>query len=208
MIQYLLFDVDNTLYPPTSGLLQQVDARINRFMADECGIDADVVDEKRRAYRDAYGITLRGLMVECGVVPEEYIAYVHNVPVEALIRQDPVLDEALSRLSPEKSIFTNGPIEYSSRVLEALGIRHHFSHIFDLRFLGFVGKPDPSAYRRVLAALGAPPQECALIEDSPRNLRPAKDLGMKTVLVGDGRCGWVDLHIRDISQIHQVALVS
>ena len=204
MIEYLLFDVDNTLYPRTSGLLQQVDARINQFMMHEVGIASDVVDDKRKAYRDLYGTTLKGLMLDYGIDHEHYIAYVHDVPIEKLIQQNARLDEALSRLLQKKVIFTNGPIEYSSRILSALGITHHFLHFFDLRFLEFMGKPNRSAYKQVLKVLAAPPEKCALIEDSLRNLLPAKEMGMKTVLVDGQAPGWVDAHIKDILEINTI----
>ena len=204
MIEYLLFDVDNTLYPRTSGLLQQVDARINQFMMDEVGIAFATVDEKRKAYRDRYGTTLKGLMIDYGIDQEHYIAYVHDVPIEKLIPQNPRLDDTLSRLSQDRVVFTNGPIEYSSRILHALGITHHFSHFFDLRFLEFMGKPNRSAYKKVVKALATSPERCALIEDSLWNLVPAKEMEMKTVLVDGQAPDWVDAHIRDICEINEV----
>ena len=207
MVEYLLFDVDNTLYPTSSGLLQQVDARINRYMAEKAGVAAEAVDAEREAYRGRFGTTLKGLMVEYGIDPEEYLQYVHDVPVEQLIEPNVKLDQALGQIPAAKAVFTNGPIEYSSRILQALGVSRHFSHFFDVRFLGFRGKPSPAAYEMVLGTLGAAPDACALVEDSLRNLRPAKSLGMRTVLVGDNSADWVDACISEISQINEVGFL-
>ena len=94
-------------------------------------------------------------------------------------------------------------------VLDALGIARHFPRLFDLRFLEFAGKPNPSAYRKVLEALGEPrPERCALVEDSVRNLATAQSMGMKTVLVGDPSPDWDGARIKDVSQIGQVDFLS
>lgn len=207
MIQYLLFDVDNTLYPRSCGLLERVDARINRFMVERLGAGSETVDEQRRAYRDAYGTTLKGLMTDYGTDPEQYIAFVHDVPVEELIAPNPHLDRTLGGIKVHKAIFTNGPIEYSARILKALGIQDRFGWRFDLRFVGFSGKPHPSAYEKVLGALGARPEVCALVEDSAANLLSARRLGMRTVLVGGSAPDWVDAHIGAIEQVAQVAFL-
>ena len=207
MVEYVLFDVDNTLYPRSCGLLQRVDARINRFMVEQVGAGSETVDEQRRAYRDACGSTLKGLMTDYGTDPEEYIAFVHDVPVEELIPPNPQLDRTLGAMELHKAIFTNGPMEYSARILKALGIQDRFGWRFDLRFVGFSGKPHPSAYEKVLGALGAGPEVCALVEDSPANLLSARKLGMRTVLVGGSPADWVDAHIGAIEQVAQVAFL-
>ncbi|MFD0384155.1 HAD-IA family hydrolase [Streptomyces stramineus] len=45
-----------------------------------------------------------------------------------------------------------------------------------------VRKPDPAIYPIALEALGLPAADCVFVDDSPRNLTPAGDLGMATVL--------------------------
>jgi putative hydrolase of the HAD superfamily len=89
-------------------------------------------------------------------------------------------------------------------VLELLGIAHHFSTIVDIRATDFVSKPDPDAYRRVLERIGAQAGECILVEDNPRNLLPAKALGMATVLVDHDDCGDVHHCVSDILDVGEV----
>jgi epoxide hydrolase-like predicted phosphatase len=43
-------------------------------------------------------------------------------------------------------------------------------------------KPDPAAYELAAARLGLPPEDCVFVDDLPGNLKPARALGMATVL--------------------------
>lgn len=79
-----------------------------------------------------------------------------------------------------------------------------FQGIFDIRFLGFVGKPEPTAYQQVLEAIGARGEECVMVEDSVANLAPAKALRMVTVLVtpnGWTSNPWVDIVVSKLTEI-------
>ena len=45
-----------------------------------------------------------------------------------------------------------------------------------------VAKPDPEIYQRLLQKLDVPAEQCLFIDDIERNLLPAQQLGMKTIL--------------------------
>lgn len=195
----LLFDLDNTLYPPERELFNLIDVRINRFMCERAGIPADQVDRLRRDYWQAYGVTLQGLIRHHGVDPEDYLHYVHDVDVSARLAPDPELREMLAALPQRKAVFTNGSTCHAERVLGALGIADQFETIYDIRVANYLPKPYPQPYHAVLAAVGAAAGRCVMIEDSRDNLRTAKDLGMTTVLVGAGHTpAYVDLHLPDV----------
>ena len=195
----LLFDLDNTLYPPERELFDLIDVRINRFMIDQVGIPADTVDALRREYWAAYGVTLQGLIRHYDVDPEAYLHYVHDVDVNTRLVPDPELREMLAALPQRKAVFTNGSVCHADRVMAALGIADQFESVFDIRVADYRPKPYPEPYRAVLAALGVPPEHCTMIEDSRENLRTAKQLGMTTVLVGAGATPeFVDLHLPDV----------
>jgi putative hydrolase of the HAD superfamily len=179
-----LFDLDNTLYPPKTGLFGAVDARINEFLARHLGLDARAADALRGRYHDEYGITLVGLMEEHGTEPHHYLDFVHAVPVGDFLRADPGLRALVAALPGRRSIFTNGSRRHALAVLAALGLDGLFSEIFDIVALGFRPKPEPATYRAVLERLGAAPARAVLLDDLERNLAPARDLGMRTVLVG------------------------
>jgi putative hydrolase of the HAD superfamily len=180
----ILFDLDNTLYPASSGLMHSVDTRITEFVQSLLGVEPHEAMDLRRQYFVDYGTTLRGLQFHHTVDPEDYLAYVHDLALEAFLASDAELDRLLGEVAAAKAVFTNAPGDYARRVLAVLGIERHFEQVFDIRFHGFQPKPDPAAYRRVLDALGLAGAETVFIEDTPQNLLPARALGMTTILVG------------------------
>ena len=119
------------------------------------------------------------------------------------------LDAVLEGLPWECAIFTNAHRAHAERVLAALGVRRRFSRVFDFVGMGYKQKPDPAAYRHVLAALGVEGPACLLVEDGLANLIPAKTLGMTTVWVGPhtGPAPGVDFAIAEARQIRDVANV-
>ena len=180
----ILFDLDNTLYAPEQELFTLIDQRINSYMVEVAGISREVVDDVRRSYWQRYGVTMRGLMRHHGIDPEDYLAYVHDVDVAGRLRPDPELRRALETLPLRRVVFTNSSSDHSRRVLSALGLGDTFEEIFDIRVAGYLPKPCPEPYRAVLSRLGVPAQRCIMVEDSPGNLKTAKELGMGTILVG------------------------
>ena len=179
-----LFDLDNTLYPPENGLFGAVDARINEFLATHLGVSGSAADELRRRYHDEYGITLVGLMEEHDTEPHHYLDFVHHVPVADYLDPDPGLRELIGGLPGRRSIFTNGSRRHALAVIAALGLGGLFEEIFDIVALGFQPKPSPATYHTVLERLGAEPSRAILLDDLARNLAPAREIGMRTVLVG------------------------
>jgi putative hydrolase of the HAD superfamily len=181
----VLFDLDNTLYPPECGLLAHLDDRINEFVSDRLGLTVEETKALRHRYVQEYGTTLHGLQAERGVPPEEYLSAVHDaVQLDRFLTRDEELLAALAAIEIDKVIFTNAPRVYARRVIECLGLDEHFRVVIDLEFHDYNGKPFREAYERVTTHLGLRPEECVLVEDTLRNLRVAKELGMTTVLVG------------------------
>jgi len=183
-ISAVLFDLDNTIYPASSGVMKGIDVRITEYVQNLLGIDIEQAQELRRHYYRTYGTTLNGLQRHHGVDAEHYLSHVHDLAIESFLTSDAELDQLLSDLVATKAIFTNSPSEYARRVLRAIGIERHFEHIFDIRFSGFRPKPDPVVYQSVLDTLGVAGSAALLVEDSPQNLPPARALGMTTILVG------------------------
>jgi putative hydrolase of the HAD superfamily len=207
-IRAILFDLDNTLYPASSGVMESIDRRIGEYVQQRLGMSETEAHEVRRHFYSTYGTTLRGLQQRYGFADtEDYLRYVHNVAIEDLLPRDAELDAALSRLTVPKVIFTNSPHEHAERVLEAIGIAHHFERIFDLRYFNFVAKPDPSSYTHVLDQLGVQGHQTLLFEDTPHNLGPARALGMTTLLICDSAllCADADYHVPDVLTGLQIA---
>ncbi len=186
-LRYLLFDLDETLYTDTSGLFQEVGARIEAWLARTLHLSPEEARALRRRHFQTYGSTMMGLLHEHpGVDIEDYLEAVHRVPVEQYLVPTPELDAMLNRLPLTKVIFTNSTVAWTERVLQALGVRHHFARIIDVHAVAFHGKPAPVAFRRALALLGASGPECIFVDDQARNLRVAATFGIHTILVRAG----------------------
>ncbi|WP_374762913.1 pyrimidine 5'-nucleotidase [Yunchengibacter salinarum] len=180
-----VFDLDNTLYSADTDLFSQVDRNIGDYVADLTGLPAGDARRLQKDYLMRYGTTLKGLMAEHGVDPEGYLERVHAIDFSPLF-PDPALDRALSRLSARKLVFTNADAQYADRVLDRLGISHHFDGIFDIKGADYEPKPKDHAYDRFLDRFGVDPAKALMVEDMARNLKPAFERGMATVWVNTG----------------------
>jgi putative hydrolase of the HAD superfamily len=186
MIKHLLFDLDDTLYATSAGLMHEISDRMNEYMIQRLGIPENEVTRIRLDYWERYGTTLRGLYIERHIDAQGFLDYVHDVRIDQYLQADAALDAMLAQLAPRKFIFTNAPSNHARRVLSALGVERHFVEIFDINFIAYESKPTISGYHKVLAALAVAGEECLMIDDSARNLAPAKALGMRTVWL-DGK---------------------
>lgn len=181
----IFFDLDDTLYPSSSGLWQAIRERMADFMEVRLGFPAEEVPSIRKQYFETYGTTLRGLQKHHQVDSDEYLAYVHDLPLRDFIAPDPELALIIRSLPQKKWIFTNADADHADRVLEILELQGCFDGIIDVRALGFLCKPDPEAYRKAMFLANAPsPDTCLLLDDAPRNLEPAFRMGFRTILVG------------------------
>ncbi|MDX8402498.1 MAG: pyrimidine 5'-nucleotidase [Mariprofundaceae bacterium] len=196
-----IFDLDNTLYAADAGVFARMDERMTAFIQAELGIEREAADRLRVEYWRRYGSTLRGLALHHGLEPEPFLAHVHDVGAEDMLAPDPALDAALSRIRCRKVIHTNGILEHAERVLAALGVRHHFARIYDIRFNDYRPKPDRDTLAAVLAAEGASPARTLVVDDMAENLLTARELGCKTVLIHhepDGRWDWHLPRVHDL----------
>lgn len=187
MLKAILFDLDNTLYTEKCGIFDLIDQRMNDWLIDRLKVHPDEVNDFRNRYFMEYGTTLRGLMLHHQVDPRDFLDYVHDVPVHDFLTADDELRHMLGLVEARKVVFTNSDLKHATRILTALGVFNQFEKIFDIEAMGFVPKPNPEPYQLVLQYLGMTPSECLLIDDMERNLKPARELGMNTVLIGDGK---------------------
>ena len=178
-----LFDLDNTLYPEESGFMGSVEGRMTDFVAKVSGLPRDQAYVLQKKYLAEHGLTLKGLMLNHGVDPADFHALFHDLSLEVLA-QDPKLLIALAKLPGRRFIFTNADDKHAERVMAHLGLADLFDDVFHIHSFGFAPKPDPLGFQRMIDAHGMDPKTTAFFEDSERNLKPAADLGMTTVLVG------------------------
>ena len=184
-----VFDLDNTLYPASCGLFAQIDDRMRGFIAGLFGIPLDQAQNIQKSYFAEYGTTLRGLMDSRGIDPQPYLKYVHDIDIGP-INPDPALEAVLAKLGGRKIIFTNATRAHARRVMERLGVGHHFEAVFDIESAGFLPKPRPEIYKKLVTDYDLDPSRTVMIEDIARNLAPAADIGMTTLwLRGETRWG-------------------
>jgi putative hydrolase of the HAD superfamily len=182
---YWIFDLDNTLYPVSANLFEQIDKRMCDFIARYLDIDHGEAYKVQKSYFRQFGTTLRGMMESHQMDPTPYLDFVHDVDLE-VIKKDPQLDDALARLPGRKFVFTNATSDYAARVLERIGIARHFDDLFAIEEANYIPKPDPSAYDHAVGRFGVDPAKSVMVEDVARNLIPAAALGMTTVWVQTG----------------------
>jgi putative hydrolase of the HAD superfamily len=175
-----LFDLDNTLYSPHSDVFPQIHKRMSLFIMQRFGMNEAQAAKRREDYFYTYGTTMRGLMVEHQVDPQEFMDFVHDVGLDA-IGPDPRWNQVLRNLPGRKIIFTNADGRHARRILEHLGIATEFPDIFDIAAGDYACKPDEAPYRTLLLKYGLKGNECWMIDDMERNLEPAAKLGMRTV---------------------------
>jgi putative hydrolase of the HAD superfamily len=180
------FDLDNTLYPKSSGVMQAIGSRINRYMVERLDIRPAEVTRMRDDFLKVFGTTLNALRRYYAVDPDEFLDFVHDLPLDQLLQYEPELDRMLECITLRKIIFTNADAKHARRVLARLGILRHFESIIDIHMLDFINKPGRRAYFKALDFASVRAEECLLIEDSIVNIVPAADLGMTTVLVREG----------------------
>jgi putative hydrolase of the HAD superfamily len=180
-----VFDLDNTLYPARCNLFAQVDRRIGLFIESLLGLEQAAARDLQKRYFREHGTTLRGLMTNHGIDPQAFLQFVHEIDV-APVPPSPALDAALAALPGRKFIFTNGSVAHADRVMARLGVAHHFDGVFDIVAAAYQPKPDPATYQSLIRRHGIDPARAAMIEDLPRNLKPAAALGMTTILVLTG----------------------
>lgn len=177
-----IFDLDNTLYPASCNLFAQVDRHIGEFIAGLLKIDADEAYRIQKQYFRDYGTSLRGLMIHHDVDPQLFLDFVHAIDVTP-VQPSPALDEALGRLTGRKIVFTNGSAKHAENVMARLGVSHRFDAIFDIVAADYFPKPEPFIYDLLVRRHWIDPRRAVMVEDLAKNLLPAHDMGMATVLV-------------------------
>ena len=184
------FDLDDTLYPPASGLWEAIGRRITLYMTERMGFPPEQVVSIREKYFREYGTTLRGLQAKHAVDMDDYLDFVHDVPLDHYIHPDPAVHAAIAGIPARKFVFTNADSNHARRVLDAVGLQGLFDGIIDVHSMAPFCKPMPEAFELALRAAGDPKrQTCVLLDDQMRITRAAHDLGMYTILVGKATAG-------------------
>lgn len=184
-IQTLLIDLDDTIYPPRDGIWDAIGTRINTFIHNQLQLPPEQISQIRDRMYLQYGTTLRGLQIEYGIDPHQYLDFVHDLPLRDMLTPNPRLQDVFSNLPQRKIIFTNSDRNHSIRVLNFFNIRPYFERIIDVLDVAPYCKPNPEAFEAALRIAGVSDlSACAIVDDNPRNIQAAAQMGLFSVHVG------------------------
>ena len=181
-IKYWLFDLDNTLYSGQTKVFDQVDKKMSSFISKKLDISLEEAKKIQKDYFYKYSTTLSGMMKHHKIDANEFLDFVHDVNLDFL-KQDKGLENEISKIKGKKIIFTNGSKAHAFNVTKKIGIDKLFDGVFDIVESNFIPKPSMKAYKILIEKYKIEPQYCILVEDIARNLKPAYELGMKTVWI-------------------------
>ena len=181
--QNWIFDLDNTMYDINLGLFKKISNRITDFIMSKYSLDIDQAKKIQKEYYLKYGLTLRGLIVEKKLKPEEFLDYVHDVDHPELKKNDQLISK-IRILEGKKIIFTNATSKHAKKILKILELEDDFDQIIDIKDLEYIPKPDKRSYKKLLECLNLNKEnldKTIFFEDTVKNLVPAKELGITTV---------------------------
>ena len=181
--QNWIFDLDNTMYDINLGLFKKISNRITDFIMSKYSLDVDQAKKIQKEYYLKYGLTLRGLIVEKKLEPEEFLDYVHDVEHPELEKNDQLISK-IRLLEGKKIIFTNATSNHAKKILKILELENDFDQIIDIKDLEYIPKPDKRSYKKLLECLNLTKEnldKTIFFEDTVKNLIPAKELGITTV---------------------------
>ena len=181
-IKYWLFDLDNTLYSGDTKVFDQVDKKMSFYISKKLNISLEEAKKIQKNYFQEYNTTLNGMIKNHKINAEEFLDFVHDVDLNFL-KRDLNLQNEISNLIGKKYIFTNGSKAHASNVTKRIGIENLFDGVFDIVDSDFIPKPSIEPYKKIIQKYGIDPEYCIFIEDIARNLKPAYELGMKTVWI-------------------------
>jgi pyrimidine 5'-nucleotidase len=183
----IFFDLDDTLYPASTGLWQAIKERMNIYMRDRMGFDPAEIPGLREKYYLQYGTTLRGLQANHEIDVDDYLAFVHDLPLSDYIQPNPALCELIAALGTRNLIFTNADAAHARRVLKTLALDDCFENIVDVNSVAPYCKPMPESFQIAMRMAGeSDPGRCVMIDDLPRTTQAAREAGLFSILFGQG----------------------
>ena len=200
-LEFIIFDLDNTLYPRGSGVMEEMGRRIQMWLSSRLGLTWQEAGALRDHYLQRYGTTMGGLMAEQDADVNAYLEFVHDISVQDYLEPDPALGEMLERIRLRKALYTNGTCDYAHRVLQALGVGDQFERVIGIQEVGLRNKFNRDAYELMLGLLETQATSCIMVEDFAGNLQAAKELGMTTILVAGEASEHADFSVESVLQV-------
>jgi len=180
--KFWIFDLDNTLYSGNTRVFEQVDKKMTEYISKKLKVDKGQAKKIQKNYFHEYNTTLNGMIKNHKINAHEFLEFVHDININFL-QKDPALAKEIEKLDGIKIIFTNGSRKHALNVTKRLGVDQLFDDIFDIVDCNFIPKPLMEPYKKLVEKHKIDPKLCVLVEDIARNLKPAYEMGMKTVWI-------------------------
>jgi len=181
-IKCWIFDLDNTLYSGKTKVFEQVDRKMSKYISEKLQVSVEKARKIQKSYFYEYNTTLNGMIKNHKIDANEFLDYVHDINIDFL-KKDLKLIEELEKLNGKKIIFTNGSRKHALNVTRRIGVDRCFDDIFDIVDSEFIPKPSVEPYKKLVKKHKIDPNLCVFVEDIARNLKPAYEMGMKTVWI-------------------------
>ena len=181
-IKCWIFDLDNTLYSGKTKVFEQVDRKMSKYISEKLQVSVEKARKIQKSYFYEYNTTLNGMIKNHKIDANEFLDYVHDINIDFL-KKDLKLIEELEKLNGKKIIFTNGSRKHALNVTRRIGVDSYFDDIFDIVDSEFIPKPSVEPYKKLVKKHKIDPNLCVFVEDIARNLKPAYEMGMKTVWI-------------------------
>lgn len=216
-----LFDLDDTLFEASAGMLTAIHIRMDRFIAERFSISLEEASSIRARYWRQYGSTFIGLWRHHRIDPIEFLTITHDFDPSEYIHSIGSPARDIGALIGQKIVYTNGPRPYAEKVVAALGLGAVINDMitsFDMKLFGdWRPKPSASYMRGFCAYYGWVPSEVCFIDDSLMNLKAVKRLGVRTVwctgyrfkhkrLTHRLRLPYIDVQVKHIRELRRISL--
>lgn len=218
--QVWFFDLDNTLHDASHAILATIDRRMTDYVVRHLELEEPDANQLRLTYWRRYGATMLGLTRHHAVDPHHFLRETHDFDIAGMVRAERGLARLFARLPGRKVLLTNAPDLYARAIVRELALHHHLGARYAIERMRVHGtfRPKPSAamLQHILAREGLAGRRNAgravLIEDNLANLKAARSVGFRTVLLTRHRLGqalhgdaYVDLRLSSVHQLPRAA---
>ncbi|XP_047333156.1 uncharacterized protein C24B11.05-like [Impatiens glandulifera] len=209
----LLFDIDDTVYPNSSGLSSQCTNNIIEFMTKNLGVDEHKAPQLCVSLYKEYGTTMAGLKATgYDFDYDHFHRFVHGRLPYEILKPDPALKSILQSLPIRKVVFSNANRDHVNMIINKLGLEGCFDDMICFETLNnqttspfILCKPSDDAFKQAfIKAKINIPHKTLFFDDSIRNLQTAKRMRLHTVWVGSAhREAGVDLALESIHNMRE-----
>ncbi|MBE6452356.1 MAG: hypothetical protein E7012_02570 [Alphaproteobacteria bacterium] len=202
MIKNLIFDLDGTLYPISSGLETECQQRVYDFFSLKLSVSKSDAQNISKQLLQKYHYEAQGVEKELGISQEEFLEYICAVSTDNL-SPNYELNKQLSQLPQRKIIYTDSTFSHVRDVLNKTEVDINlFADIYDAAKGNFQYKLNANAFINFCNYYKIIPSESIFFEDRQYNISLAKSVGFKTVFIDEDEqnCKDADYNFKSINQ--------